>query len=446
MKEVRLYDSKSKQLKVLTPLQEGKVSIYCCGPTVYNHAHVGNVRPMVVFDNLRRLLKAIGYDVLFISNYTDVDDKIINEAIKNNCSEKEITTTYIAAYEALREAMNAPLPDVTPKVTEYMDKIIDFISKLVDNGHAYVIDGDVYFRVTKVSNYGEISNRNIDDLLVGARIEENDKKENPLDFCLWKETTVGINWDSPWSKGRPGWHTECVAMINDITTGNHVDIHGGGMDLKFPHHENEEAQSYACCNHSLASIWMHNGMLNINNEKMSKSLGNFILGKDLIATYGGQVLRWVMNSTHYRAPINFTDEIFASAISELNKIYTSLKQASLKLDLADAFSDELSEDYIDKYLSCLADDLNISTAMTVLYDVIKELNMSLRTREIDLKKISKLFNSVNYMLDLIGMNKYDKKLSDEEKALYSKWNEAKANKDFALADEIRKQLIEKGVL
>lgn len=446
MKEVRLYDSKSKQIKVLEPLVEGKVSIYCCGPTVYNHAHVGNVRPMVVFDNLRRLLKAVGYDVLFISNYTDVDDKIINEAIKNNCSETEITTTYIAAYEKLREAMNSPLPDVTPKVTLYMDKIIGFIEKLVDNGYAYVINGDVYFRVTKVPNYGDISNRNIDDLLVGARIEENEKKENPLDFCLWKETKVGINWDSPWSKGRPGWHTECVAMINDITPNNRVDIHGGGMDLKFPHHENEEAQAYACCNHTLASIWMHNGMLNINNEKMSKSLGNFILGKDLIEKYGGQVLRWVMNSTHYRAPINFTDEIFSSAVSELNKIYTSLKQASLKLDIAAAFDDELDELYVDKYLNCLADDLNISTAMTVLYDVIKELNMSLRNREINLKKISKLFNTANYMLDLIGMKKYDKKLSEHEKELYEQWNNAKANKDFELADKYRSQLIEKGVL
>ena len=446
MKEVRLYDSKTKQLKTLTPIEEGKVSIYCCGPTVYNHAHVGNVRPMIVFDNLRRVLKAIGYDVLFISNYTDVDDKIINEAIKNNCSEKEITTTYIAAYEALRKAMNAPLPDVTPKVTDYMDKIIDFIKTLVDKGYAYEIDGDVYFRVAKIENYGDISNRNIDDLLVGARIEENDKKENPLDFCLWKKTNVGINWDSYWSKGRPGWHTECVAMINDITSNNRVDIHGGGMDLKFPHHENEEAQSYAYCNHTLASIWMHNGMLNINNEKMSKSLGNFILGKDLVSKYGGQVLRWVMNSTHYRAPINFTDEIFSSAISELNKIYTSLKQASLKLDLLNAFNEEIDQHYINKYLDCLVDDLNISGAMTILYDVIKELNMSLRTKEINIERVAQLFNCANNMLDLIGMEKYNKKLSDEDKQLYSKWNEAKANKDFALADEIRKSLIEKGVL
>ena len=446
MKEVRLYDSKSKRLEVLKPLVDGKVSIYCCGPTVYNHAHAGNVRPMIVFDNLRRMLKAIGYDVLFISNYTDVDDKIINEAIKENCSEKEITTKYIAAYEKLRELVNAPLPDVTPQVTVYMQKIIDFIQVLVDKGFAYAIEGDVYFRVSKVPSYGDISNRNIDDLMVGARIEENEKKENPLDFCLWKETHVGINWDSPWSKGRPGWHTECVAMINDITENNHVDIHGGGMDLKFPHHENEEAQSYAYCGHALASIWMHNGMLNINNEKMSKSLGNFILGKDLAQQYGGQVVRWVMNATHYRSPINFTDEIFASAASEINKIYTSLKQASLKLDLAGSFNDCIEEQYKDKYLTCLADDLNISGAMTILFDVVKELNMSIRVREVDFEKVSTLFNTANYMLDLIGMYKYDKKLSEEEKELYQNWQDAKTNKNFALADEIRTKLIEKGIL
>lgn len=446
MRDVYLYDSKAKKMELLKPLIDGEVSIYCCGPTVYNHAHVGNVRPMVVFDNLRRFLKAIGYKVLFISNYTDVDDKIIKAAIQEACSESDITTKYIEAYENLRSAMNAPLPDVTPKVTVYMPKIIDFIQKLVEKDYAYVIDGDVYFRVSNVPTYGDISNRNIDDLLVGARIEENDKKENPLDFCLWKETKVGINWDSPWSKGRPGWHTECVAMINDITANTHVDIHGGGMDLKFPHHENEEAQAYAYCNHSLASIWMHNGMLNIDNQKMSKSLNNFILGKDLIEKYGGQVLRWVMNSTHYRAPINFTEEVFNSAISEINKIYTSLKQASLKLDLNDAFNDLLDEQYVDKYLNCLSNDLNISEAMTVLYEVIKELNSSIRVRDLSFEKISKLFNTANYMLDLIGMYKYEKRLTSEEKELYTAWLNAKEVKDFSKADEIRNILVEKGIM
>ena len=446
MREIRLYDSKTKNIQILKPKEKNKVSIYCCGPTVYNHAHIGNIRPMIVFDNLRRLLKAVGYDVLFISNYTDVDDKIINEAIKEGCSEKEITTKYIAAYEKLREAFNAPLPDKTPQVTIYMPKIIEFIDKLVKNDFAYVIDGDVYFRVSKIPTYGCISNRNIEDLLVGARIEENVKKENPLDFCLWKSTIKGINWDSPWSKGRPGWHTECVAMINDITQNTYVDIHGGGMDLKFPHHENEEAQSYAYCNHTLAGIWMHNGMVTINGEKMSKSLGNFILGKDLLEKYDGQVVRWVMNATHYRAPINFTDEIFNTAESELNKINNSLKQASLILNMHNAFNDEVDENYIDKYLNYLADDLNISDALSVLYETLKILNQAIRNKEQVLTDIAKLFNTINYMLDLIGIKKYEKKLSEDEKKSYKLWLNTKANKDFAKADEIRKELIDKGIL
>ncbi len=446
MRNIHLYDSKSKKIVELHPAIDGKVSIYCCGPTVYNHAHIGNIRPMIVFDNLRRLLKEVGYEVLFISNYTDVDDKIINEAIKEACSEKEITTKYIAAYEDLRYALNAPLPDETPRVTFYMEKIIDFIQTLVIKDYAYVIDGDVYFRVSKIPTYGSISNRNIEDLLVGARIEENDKKENPLDFCLWKSTNIGINWTSPWSKGRPGWHTECVAMINDLTKNTFVDIHGGGMDLKFPHHENEEAQAYAYCNHSLASIWMHNGMVNVNNEKMSKSLGNFILGKDLINQYGGQIVRWVINSTHYRAPINFTDEIFSSANSELNKIYTSLKQASLHLDLANAFNDLIDDLYVDKFLTCLADDLNVSGAITILFDVVKEINQSIRVRDLDLSKISKLYNTANYMLNLIGMYKYEKKLSAEERNLYHDWQDAKKDKNFEKADKLRQVLVEKGIL
>lgn len=446
MIDVQLYDSKSKEIVTLKPQDPNKVSIYCCGPTVYNHAHIGNVRPMIVFDNLRRLLKALGYQVEFISNYTDVDDKIINEAIKQNCSEQEITKKYILAYEALRDSLNAPLPDKTPQVTNYMNKIIDFIDVLVKKDYAYEIDGDVYFRVSKIPTYGSISNRKIEDLIVGARIEENIRKENPLDFCLWKKTNLGINWESPWSKGRPGWHTECVAMIHDLSNNTYVDIHGGGMDLKFPHHENEEAQAYAYCNHSLASIWMHNGMVNINNEKMSKSKGNFILGKDLVFQHGGQVVRWVINSTHYRAPINFTDEIFATAKSELNKIYTTLKQASLKLDINNAFNQDINDSYKNKFLLCLSNDLNVSAGITIIFDAIKELNQLIRVKEIVFKNVAELFNTINFMLDVIGILPYVRRLSEHEKKIYDLWNKAKNEKNFELADQYRQVLVEKGIL
>ncbi len=445
---VHLYDSRSKQLLEVGMDENKKTYLYVCGPTVYNHAHIGNARPLMVFDTLRRTLKACGYDVIFISNYTDVDDKIIQAAKKEQISEYELTSKYIQAYEKLRKDLNVLLPDYTPKVTENMDKIIDFIKELVQNKFAYVVDGDVYFRVSKIKEYGEISNRNIEDLKVGARIEENEKKENPLDFTLWKKTTEGIQWDSPWSKGRPGWHTECVVMISNLTPHTHVQIHGGGMDLKFPHHENEQAQAYAYCHHPLADIWMHNGMININHEKMSKSLNNFILAKDLIATYGGNVLRWIMNSTHYRAPINFSDEVFNNAISELNKVYTPLKQANLKLQVESSISFPLSidEEKYDLFLKALADDLNTSLAISILFEELKKLNMTLRQKTIDFKVLAKSLNTCNHMLSILGMEEVNKIFTEEEKNLYHQWNDFKKNQMYEQADQLRKELIKKGIL
>ncbi len=448
MISVHLYDSSSKKIKEVKTLENKKTYLYVCGPTVYNHAHIGNARPVAVFDTLRRTLKACGYDVVFISNYTDVDDKIINAAKKEHISEQELTTKYIAAYEKLRLDLNAPLPDFRPKVTETMQEIIEFIAKLIEKGYAYQINGDVYFRVEKIKEYGQISNKNIEDLKVGARIEENSNKENPLDFTLWKETQEGIRWDSPWSKGRPGWHTECVTMISKLTPDTFVSIHGGGMDLKFPHHENEQAQAIAYCEHGLADIWMHNGMVNINNEKMSKSLGNTVLTKDLILTYGGNLLRWIMNSTHYRAPINFSQEVFESAKIELNKIYTPLKQANLKIQIHNQIQSELDldEENYHKFLLALADDLNTSLAISILFEEVKLLNASLRTKEIDLSYVLKYFTTCNQMLDTLGMEKYEKKLSAEDIQLYNQWNELKKQKNFELADEIRQQLVQRGIL
>ena len=278
--EVKIYNSLTNKIEVFEPIHKNKVNMYVCGPTVYNYVHIGNMRPVVVFDTFRKFLTYIGYDVKYVSNYTDVDDKIIKRAQELNKPESEITEFYIKAFEDDLHNINALKPDVTPRVTEYMSQIIAFIDQLVKTDYAYDIDGDVYFRVEKIKDYGKLSNTKIEDLLVGARIDENSKKESPLDFTLWKKTNVGINWDSPWSKGRPGWHTECVVMINSIFPGGLIDIHGGGFDLKFPHHENEIAQSEAYNKCSLANYWMHNGFININNEKMSKSLGNVITAHD----------------------------------------------------------------------------------------------------------------------------------------------------------------------
>ncbi len=448
MKKIHLYDSCSKEIQEVPLKEHEKNYMYVCGPTVYNHAHIGNARPLVVFDTLKRTLLACGYEIALISNYTDVDDKIILAAEKENITEKELTDKYIAAYEELKKNLNILPVDKKPRVTEYMPKIIDFIDQLVKKEAAYIIQGDVYFRVSKIASYGSISNKNLEELKVGARIEENEKKENPLDFTLWKETKQGIQWDSPWSKGRPGWHTECVAMIYDITPQHHVVIHGGGMDLKFPHHENEQAQALAYDHRPLADLWVHNGMVNINNEKMSKSLNNFIYAKDLIAKYGGNVLRWVFLSTHYRAPINFTDEVFQQAITELNKIYMPLKQAYVKLAFVEEKlkNSKIDVDKYDAFLDAMADDLNTTQAISVLFEMVKQLNVSIRQNQLDAAMVLQNCNTVNQMLEVLGIVPLTIKLTEEDKTLYRQWEAYKKNKDFENADKLRKILVERGIL
>ena len=313
---MKIYNSMSMKVETFRPLQEGKVSMYVCGPTVYNYPHIGNARPIVVFDTLKRTLQALGYEVKMVSNYTDVDDKIINVAKELGVSEKEVTDKFIKAYNDDRLSLHAMMPDEAPRVTETMDAIIAFIDLLVQKGYAYQVGGDVYFRVGEVKEYGALSHQKTEDLVVGARIDENERKENPLDFTLWKQTDEGIQWDSPWSKGRPGWHTECVVMIHDVFEQPLIDIHGGGMDLKFPHHENEIAQARAAYGTPLANYWIHNGMIDINGVKMSKSLGNVRWAKDLIAEHGGNVIRWMMLSAHYRAPLNMSDESLETSHKE----------------------------------------------------------------------------------------------------------------------------------
>ena len=317
--EIKLFNSLTNKIETFKPLRENEVSIYCCGPTVYGDAHVGNIRPVIVFDTLRRFFERVGYDVKLVSNFTDVDDKIIKKAIEEGVTETVITDRYIAAYKDVLEKLNVKPHYKNPRVTEYMGFIISYIQDLIDKGAAYEINGDVFFRISSINDYGELSNIKVDDLVVGARIEENSKKESPLDFVLWKKTDEGIKWQSPWGLGRPGWHTECCVMINSIFGGK-IDIHGGGFDLKFPHHENEIAQAKVHDHSKIANIWMHNGFVNFGNEKMSKSLGNVVLAKDAIAKYGGNVMRLLILSTHYRAPVSFTEETVLSSKNELDKI------------------------------------------------------------------------------------------------------------------------------
>ena len=444
---MKLFNSLHNKVEAFKPMDENEVSMYVCGPTVYNYPHIGNARPIIVFDTLKKTFEALGDKVNFVSNFTDVDDKIIKKAIEMNVDEKTITEHFINAYNADRQSLNADLPDVTPKVTETMDEIIDFIKLLVEKGFAYEIDGDVYFRVNKIDDYGQLSNQQIEDLMVGARIDENALKENPLDFTLWKKTEEGIKWDSPWSKGRPGWHSECVVMINNEFHRHQIDIHGGGMDLKFPHHENEIAQSEAAYGTHIANYWLHNGMVNIDGEKMSKSLGNVIWVKDIVEKLGGNVVRWLMLSAHYRAPLNLNDQAVETAQTELEKIKTSLKQAYVKLGLADIeLTGNPDEPLWQAFLDAMSDDLNTPNAFKALFDTNKQLNAAVRTREIDYGRVTSLVITIEKMLYVLGIKLDRIVLSDDDKGVFANWNRAKAEKDFDAADQYRAVLMERGLL
>lgn len=444
---MKLFNSMHNKIETFVPQVENEVNMYVCGPTVYNHAHVGNGRPVVVFDTLRRTFEALGYQVKMVSNYTDVDDKIIKVAKELGVNEKEVTDKFIKAYNEVRKGLNAKMPDAAPKVTETMDAIIAFIDLLVKKDAAYVVDGDVYFRVNKVENYGRLSNQQIDDLMVGARIDENSKKENPLDFTLWKATEEGIRWESPWSLGRPGWHTECVVMIHQEFEGKFIDIHGGGMDLKFPHHENEIAQCTVAYENPIAKYWVHNGMINIDGEKMSKSLGNVVWAKDMIEKIGGNTLRWLMLGAHYRAPLNINEEAIETAKKELEKVKAPLKQAYVKLALANKeLGTAYNEETFKTFMDAMEDDLNTPNAFAAVFDAVKGLNMLLRVREIDVDKVAEAVISIEKMMGVLGIDLPRVVMSEEDRELYAKWNEAKAEKDFERADGYRAKLMERGIL
>ena len=442
---IRLYNTKTLQIEDFKPIKEGHVDMYVCGPTVYNYAHIGNARPMIVFDVLKRLLEAEGYTVTYASNFTDVDDKIINRAIEEGISEEEVANKYIKAYEDLRKSLNTEMPDITPRVTNTMEEIISFIKDLVDRGNAYEIDGDVYFSVDSVSGYGNLAHQKMDELEVGARIESNELKKNPYDFALWKKTDKGIKWNSPWGEGRPGWHTECVVMINN-NLGEKIDIHGGGVDLKFPHHENEVAQQEACHHNDLANYWLHNAMVNIDGEKMSKSLGNTLWAKDVVEELSTNLTRWLVSSVHYRKELNFSEETIETARKELEKVLGPLKQADIKLSLADyEANDNYDEKLYRDFLDAMDDDMNTPNAYAVIYEAIKQLNQSLRNKEIDYNLVNSLRNAVEKMLEVIGIVVEKIVLSDEDKEIYEAWNKAKSEKNFEEADKYRALLIEKGL-
>lgn len=447
---MRLFNTLTNKKEEFKPIEEGKVSIYICGPTVYNHAHIGNTRPMIVFDVLRRTFEYLGNDVTFVSNYTDVDDKIIKAAKAEGITEKELTDKYIKAYEDVRAGLNIEDPTYKPRVTETMPEIIDFIQALIDKGYAYEVDGDVYFRVTKVKEYGMLSGIKVEDLIAGASdrtlSEDDKKKESTTDFALWKKTNEGIQFDTPWSKGRPGWHTECVVMINKLFKDGKIDIHGGGQDLKFPHHENEIAQSMAYNGHPIANYWMHNQMINIDGEKMSKSLGNVLWAKDLIVEFGCNVFKWLMLSTHYRNPLNMTVDVIAGVRKEVSKVENATKNASLYLQVNHVPAHDYKKETVDAMVTALEDDLNTSLALTQILDQVKVLNQVMRVREKDNDVIATEYATLVKMGDVLGFLFEGTKLSEEDIALYEEWNAYKKEKNFDEADRVRKELTERGIL
>ena len=442
---MKIYNTKSLKKEEFKPITEGEVKMYVCGPTVYDNVHIGNVRPVVVFDTLRRTFEELGYKVKYVSNYTDVDDKIIRRSKELGISEKELTDKMIAAYNDIRHKLNAADLYKTPRVTETMDEIISFIDGLVDKGAAYEKDGDVYFRTSSVADYGSLSNQNLDDLQVGARIEENDLKESPLDFALWKKTEDGIKWPTRYSIGRPGWHTECVVMINK-ELGSLIDIHGGGKDLKFPHHENERAQSMAINESELANYWVHSGMIDINGVKMSKSLGNFITAKDILSKVDPMVLRWFLLATQYRDDVNVSDEIIESSKAELTKIITAYKQACVKLEVNDIKIDGVDEDAYKRFMDAMADDLNTPNAYAVIFEIVKNINQLVRVKEINFEALGKEVNTLVRCMNVLGIVLPDMTMSLDDKKMYQEWMDVKSVKDFKKADELRTQLSQKGIL
>ncbi len=438
---MKIYNSLTDKIEEFKPIKENEVTMYVCGPTVYNYVHIGNMRPVITFDMVYNYFKYLGYKVTYASNFTDINPKIIAMAKELGITEREVADKFIDAYLKDLENYNCSKIDKRPTVIEHLNDIFTFIEKLIEKDYAYEKDGDVYFRVNKIKDYGILSNQNISELEAGSRVEIDDKKEDPLDFALWRKTTEGEQFDSPWGKGIPGWHTECVVMINSIF-GKKIDIHGGGVDLKFPHHENEIAQSMALNNNHLANYWMHNGHINVDGEKMSKSLGNFILAKDFIKMHDANIIKIALFKTHYRLPLNFTDDLFKEADNINNKIYNALKAAKLLLVLNDAhlINSTVKDQKFEEYMN---DDFNTPNVITYLLDLLKEMNIEIRQKG---ENVLLLYNKILVITNILGLVYNLPEITKEDIDNYNKWQEYRNLKDFENADIYRNKLIEKNII
>jgi len=444
---IKLYDTKSGKKLDFVPLKENEVTIYYCGPTVYDYPHIGNFRPPVFFDLVHRFFLALGYNVKMVSNYTDIDDKIINKAIKENKTEKEISSFYIKNNEEMLDKLNVlPLYN-RPKVSETMDEIISFVQLALDKGVAYKAKDDIYFSTSSVKDYGSLSKMNLEELNAGSRIEVSDLKHSPFDFALWKKTDdAGIKFNAPFGVGRPGWHTECLVMINKVFNKPLVDIHGGGFDLKFPHHENERAQSMAVYSSPLANYWMHVGFLTMgNSEKMSKSLGNVIYMKDFLNNNDPDIFRLLILKGYYRSPLVYSEEAIETCKREVEK-YRNIKKMSnlfLALNKSDK-QGQLLEEYYEPFINSLADDFNVPNALLHFDLLVKNLNQAIRSKNYESALNLKFtFDKIN---DILGLKLATVDIDDEILNIYHQYEKARLEKNYALSDELRLELVKKGVM
>ncbi|HEY5556567.1 cysteine--tRNA ligase [Acetobacterium sp.] len=452
---MKFYNTITQQKETFIPIESGKVRMYSCGPTVYNYFHIGNARPFIVFDVLRRYLEYSGYQVTFIQNFTDVDDKIINRSRDEGITPQELSEKYIKEYFIDADALGIERASAHPKVSEHMTEIIDMIKILEEKGLAYNVNGNVYYHVDNFPDYGKLSKQSIEDLKSGARVDVNDEKQSPLDFALWKKKKAGEPfWESPWGQGRPGWHIECSAMSKKHL-GETIDIHGGGQDLIFPHHENEIAQSEGSCGKPFANYWLHNGYININNEKMSKSKGNFFTVRDIAKSFDLEVVRMFLLMAHYRSPVNFSEELLQQASTALDRFYTAKYQMAFLLDNATTDAATKAEQtwissldaYKTAFIKAMDDDINTADAIASIFELVRDLNSHLTPTSSKEAIIAgqKLFGELTGVLGLAVKEK-ETNLESEIEDLIAKRQAARKEKDFKKSDEIRDELLAKGII
>jgi cysteinyl-tRNA synthetase len=449
---LKLYNTLTNKKETFVPIEEGKVKMYVCGPTVYNYFHIGNARPFIIFDVLRRYFEYVGYQVDYVQNFTDVDDKIIKKANEEAAPPQQIADRFIQEYYKDADALGVKRASVHPKVSENIDAIIDLIKSLEEKGLAYNIDGNVYYRVKRFKGYGKLSKQSLEDLESGARVEICGEKEDPLDFALWKKHRPGEpSWESPWGPGRPGWHIECSAMSCRYL-GETIDIHGGGQDLIFPHHENEIAQSEGAHEKKFANYWIHNGYININNEKMSKSKGNFFTVRDIAKEVDLEVVRMFMLSAHYRSPVNFSRDLLMQSKAALERLYNARSNMVYLLDHSRGYeeSDESWSRVLDScredFKAAMDDDINTADALAVIFDLVREANTRL-TRDSSPKDIKASLDIFDELTDVLGLvDKKEELIEQDIEDLIQKRQDARKNRDFKMADKIRDELKEKGIV